>query len=73
MADRRPTARLKRLIAERAAGCCEYCRSQERYATPAFSVEHIVPRQRGGRTALAWVSWTAVIGEKVGGAGRWRA
>jgi hypothetical protein len=52
MADRRPTARLKRLIAERAAGCCEYCRSQERYATPAFSVEHIVPRQRGGRTAI---------------------
>ena len=36
----------------RAEGCCEYCRSQERYATQAFSVEHIVPRQSDGRTAL---------------------
>lgn len=36
----------------RAKGCCEYCRSQERYATQVFSVEHIVPRQSGGRMAL---------------------
>ena len=36
----------------RARGCCEYCRSQEAYATQAFSVEHITPRQRGGRTAI---------------------
>ena len=52
MTDRRPAPRQKRLIAERAAGSCEYCRSQERYATQAFSVEHIVPRQSGGRTIL---------------------
>lgn len=35
----------------RAAGCCEYCRSQSQFATQAFSVEHIVPRSRGGQTA----------------------
>lgn len=51
MADR-PTSRQKRTIAARARGCCEYCRSQERYATQAFSVEHITPRQHGGRTLL---------------------
>lgn len=35
-------------MAERAHGCCEYCRSQERFATHSFSVEHITPRRRGG-------------------------
>lgn len=38
-------------IFERAGGCCEYCRSQERFATQAFSAEHIMPRSRGGTTA----------------------
>ncbi len=52
MADRRPTTRQKQIITARAAGCCEYCRSQERYATQTFSVEHVVPRQDGGRTSL---------------------
>lgn len=36
---------------ERARGCCEYCRSQARFATQAFSVEHIIPRSRGGKTS----------------------
>jgi hypothetical protein len=40
----------KEEIFERAGGCCEYCRSQERFATQAFSVEHILPRSRGGGT-----------------------
>lgn len=52
MVDRRPTARQKQAIAARAHGCCEYCRSQERFATQAFSVEHIVPRQHGGKAVL---------------------
>lgn len=52
MAERRPSPRQRQIIAARARGCCEYCRSQERYATQAFSVEHIAPRQSGGRTVL---------------------
>ncbi len=34
------------------AGRCEYCRSQARYATQSFSVEHILPRAQGGATRL---------------------
>lgn len=36
------------LVRDRADGTCEYCRSQERFATQYFSVEHIVPLQAGG-------------------------
>lgn len=46
------TARQRRAIAERAGGGCEYCRGQERFATHPFSVEHVVPRSRGGNSGL---------------------
>ncbi len=52
MPDARLTAELRRRVTERASGCCEYCWSQARYATHAFSVEHIVARARGGTTVL---------------------
>lgn len=52
MVEHRPTTRQKRTITARARGCCEYCRSQECYATQASSVEHIMPRQHGGKTVL---------------------
>jgi hypothetical protein len=42
----------RRIVTERAHGCCEYCRSQERFATDYFAVEHIQPRQQGGTTTL---------------------
>ncbi len=38
----------KRVVAARAGGCCEYCRSQARFSSDSFSIEHIVPRARGG-------------------------
>lgn len=41
-------AGLKALVRSRARGCCEYCRSQECFATQPFSVEHIIPLQAGG-------------------------
>lgn len=50
MADRRPTARQREIIRTRAGECCEYCRSQDRFATQAFSIEHIIPRAAGGQT-----------------------
>jgi 5-methylcytosine-specific restriction endonuclease McrA len=52
MAERRLTVAEKRLIEERAGGCCEYCRSQLRFAMQPFSAEHIDPRSREGETAL---------------------
>lgn len=42
----------RRAVAERAKGCCEYCYSQERFAPVSFSVEHIIPRQVGGASAI---------------------
>ena len=50
MSERRVSAALKRLVGERAGGCCEYCRSPARVATQPFSVEHVTPRARGGET-----------------------
>ncbi|MBS1249028.1 MAG: CRISPR-associated endonuclease Cas9 [Chloroflexi bacterium] len=42
------SSELKRLVAERAHGCCEYCYSQTKFAMQSFSIEHIVPRSKGG-------------------------
>jgi hypothetical protein len=52
MPESRISAELRQQISVRAGGCCEYCRSQARYATQAFSVEHILPRVQGGATSL---------------------
>lgn len=50
MAGERISARLRRDVAARAGGCCEYCRSQARFATHDFSIEHVLPRSLGGAT-----------------------
>lgn len=52
MSEARVSAEQRRLVTERARGCCEYCRSQEKFATDYFAVEHIVPRHHGGLTEL---------------------
>ncbi|MBP6828819.1 MAG: HNH endonuclease [Saprospiraceae bacterium] len=49
--------RLRKLVFERARGCCEYCLSQVKYAPDPFSIEHIMPRSKGGSDDpdnLAW-------------------
>lgn len=50
MPEKHITSQQKYDVVERAKGCCEYCRSQVRFAMQSFSVEHIVPRSRGGKT-----------------------
>ncbi len=50
MTDAYVSNELRALVTERARGCCEYCRSQARFATQTFSVEHVLPRNRGGAT-----------------------
>lgn len=52
MPEQRVTARQRRTVIERAKGCCEYCRSQARFATQPFAVEHIIPRYAKGKTRL---------------------
>ena len=32
----------------RAKGLCEYCHSQEAFPTQRFSVEHVIPKSKGG-------------------------
>lgn len=41
---------LRSVVAERAKGCCEYCRSQARFATQSFAVDHIHPISLGGQS-----------------------
>jgi HNH endonuclease len=49
---------LRRVVAARAKGYCEYCRSSENFATESFTVEHIKPRQAGGETVLGNLAWS---------------
>ena len=51
--DKRPTIRIRRVVIERAWGCCEYCLSQIAYSPDPFVCEHIYPRVRGGKTVLS--------------------
>jgi hypothetical protein len=43
---------VKKTIISRAKGCCEYCRSQVRFSTQSYSIEHIIPLSAGGETLL---------------------
>jgi hypothetical protein len=52
MSESRVTAQQKKAVAERANSCCEYCKSQVRFAIQPFSIEHIIPKSQGGETAL---------------------
>jgi hypothetical protein len=49
---------MRRIVATRAWGYCEYCRCPEQFATERFTVEHIKPRQAGGETVLANLAWS---------------
>jgi len=48
----RVSAEQRRIVFERAQGCCEYCRSQERFAVQSFSIEHIIPRDQEGQNSV---------------------
>jgi hypothetical protein len=52
MTENKLTTRLKEVVKARADNCCEYCYSQEKFATQGFSVEHIYPLSKGGHTHL---------------------
>jgi HNH endonuclease len=42
------SAALKELVFKRAHGCCEYCKCPADFTTELFSIEHILPRSKGG-------------------------
>jgi HNH endonuclease len=41
------------LVVARAGGACEYCRLLEVATGVTFHIEHVVPRSRGGQTAMS--------------------
>lgn len=50
MTKKHISAEMRRLVADRAGGCCEYCRCQAKYASDSFSIDHIRPRSQQGET-----------------------
>lgn len=50
MSDKYVPAELRRLVAERAQDCCEYCRLQARFSADSFTIDHILPLAQSGRT-----------------------
>jgi len=41
--------KLRQLVRRRAKNCCEYCQLQQDQEPLSFHIEHIVPRQHGGK------------------------
>ena len=52
MTRKRATTKQKAQVRDRASGLCEYCRCPELFSTELFSVEHIYPISREGKTEL---------------------
>jgi hypothetical protein len=50
MSSTRISAPLRRLVEERASGCCEYCRIHQDEVLFAHEVDHVVAEQHGGQT-----------------------
>lgn len=60
MSERRPSARDKRVAAERAGRRCEYCRSPIDFCPDPFSLEHIIPRVEGGSHSLSNLAFSCL-------------
>jgi HNH endonuclease len=58
-AERTPNA-IRRIVAARAQGYCEYCYCPEAFATEGFTIEHTKPRSIGGETTLENLAWSCV-------------
>jgi hypothetical protein len=52
MANNKRKSTLRELVTRRARGRCEYCQSPREYAHQSFSLEHIEPRSKKGKTSL---------------------
>lgn len=44
--------RIKGMVAARARGYCEYCKSHEDFSSASYAVEHIIPRFKMGSDEL---------------------
>lgn len=48
---------LRQEVARRAQQLCEYCRCPDEFSPNSFTIDHIQPRQRGGKTSLQNLAW----------------
>jgi 5-methylcytosine-specific restriction endonuclease McrA len=53
-------AELHRLVRDRSAGRCEYCRLPEADSLVPFEIEHIIPRKHRGRTVAGNLAWACM-------------
>ena len=51
MTEKRLPSGLRRLVTTRAGNSCEYCRYPGRYSPQTLSVDHLIPRQAGGKSS----------------------
>jgi 5-methylcytosine-specific restriction endonuclease McrA len=56
--SQRVSPNLRQAVANRAQNYCEYCRCPEAFSPDRFTVDHIQPRQAGGKTALENLAWS---------------
>ena len=52
MPAKRIPQKLRRQVIARASGYCEYCRCPDSFSSDPFSVDHIIPKSKGGKTTL---------------------
>ncbi len=48
---------VRRMVRERAAGFCEYCRLPDLFSSSPFVCEHILPRVKGGSDDPSELAW----------------
>lgn len=55
-----PTA-LRRLVRERANGCCEYCLIPEQLSLSTYAIDHIISEKHGGLTQADNLAFSCVV------------
>ncbi len=58
MTETRVVAQVRQAVARRAKGFCEYCLSPEEYCPDSFTIEHTMPRARGGTNELSNLAYS---------------
>jgi len=53
-------AESRRLVVQRAAGCCEYCQLSQAGQEATFHIDHVVPVMAGGQTVAENLALTCV-------------
>ena len=48
MAKKTIPVAIRRVVAERAGWCCEYCKSQEKFSPQPFTLDHFIPKSKSG-------------------------